>query len=318
MWINQRRIGILIILLSITLSLSYPLFHHKVVRLLELTISTDGNITPQGQQQLDSIYYFFVFLFLLLGIVLFNAQKEVWRTRMKQVILSEPLILTPAKLSPRFVIWSSSLIGIFLIIHIRLYDPTSSIFETLYLEDGIFESLTPVLMFIAILLLVPAVLRSRNESQRGHFPKYLQIIYLVLMIAFFLYAMEEISWGQRIIGWETPESFSGNVQDETNIHNFFNDYFLSVYRFLIFFPIPVVISIWLEFKQYALLFSRLILPAPSMIGLSFLIALVAFVWPQEQELLEGMVAVFVLFYSLRIFSCFLAKDLSIFPKTSEA
>ena len=33
-------------------------------------------------------------------------------------------------------------------------------------------------------------------------------------------AGEEISWGQRIFGWETPESLqAANLQEETNIHN---------------------------------------------------------------------------------------------------
>jgi hypothetical protein len=309
----HRSLGILVVLLGIILLVGYFLFQPKVVRLLELTISTDGNITPQGQQQLDSIYYSFVFLLLVLGFVLLNAQNEVRRTRMKQVILSEPLILTPVKPSPRFVLWSSSLIGLFLIIHIHLYDRTSSVFEILYLEDGIFESLTPILAFIAALLLILPALRSWDESRKGNLPLYPSIIYLVLIIAFFLYAMEEISWGQRIIGWETPEAFAGNVQDETNIHNFFNIYFLSAYKFLILFPIPVIVSIWLEFKQYALCFNRLILPAPSLIGLSLLVAFVAFVWPREQELLEEMLSVFVLFYSLRLFSCFRARNLDLRP-----
>jgi hypothetical protein len=36
----------------------------------------------------------------------------------------------------------------------------------------------------------------------------------------FLIAGEEISWGQRIFGWGTPEAFHGrNYQDETNVHN---------------------------------------------------------------------------------------------------
>jgi hypothetical protein len=48
----------------------------------------------------------------------------------------------------------------------------------------------------------------------------LRYFYLVMAVAFFLGAMEEISWGQRLIGWGTPEAFSEiNFQDETTIHN---------------------------------------------------------------------------------------------------
>ena len=39
-------------------------------------------------------------------------------------------------------------------------------------------------------------------------------------ILFFLFVgLEEISWGQRILGVETPNFFSDNVQSETNVHN---------------------------------------------------------------------------------------------------
>lgn len=36
----------------------------------------------------------------------------------------------------------------------------------------------------------------------------------------FLVAMEEISWGQRVFAWSTPESLQAlNIQAETNLHN---------------------------------------------------------------------------------------------------
>jgi len=39
-------------------------------------------------------------------------------------------------------------------------------------------------------------------------------------LLFFVIAGEEISWGQRILGIETPESFAAhNVQQEINLHN---------------------------------------------------------------------------------------------------
>jgi hypothetical protein len=48
----------------------------------------------------------------------------------------------------------------------------------------------------------------------------LRYLYLVLAVAFFLGAMEEISWGQRLFGWGTPAAFEEiNFQDETTLHN---------------------------------------------------------------------------------------------------
>ncbi|MFC4624191.1 hypothetical protein ACFO1V_02940 [Daeguia caeni] len=40
-----------------------------------------------------------------------------------------------------------------------------------------------------------------------------------LAVGFLFLGMEEISWGQWFIGWETPATFEGNLQHETNLHN---------------------------------------------------------------------------------------------------
>lgn len=46
------------------------------------------------------------------------------------------------------------------------------------------------------------------------------IFFLLLGFIFFFGAAEEISWGQKIIHFETPESIKkANIQDEFNIHN---------------------------------------------------------------------------------------------------
>ena len=48
----------------------------------------------------------------------------------------------------------------------------------------------------------------------------LQYFYLVLAVVFLLGGMEEISWGQRIFDWGTPDAIKEvNFQDETTLHN---------------------------------------------------------------------------------------------------
>ena len=45
--------------------------------------------------------------------------------------------------------------------------------------------------------------------------------FAVLALACFYVVMEEISWGQRLIGFASPEYFrKQNLQNETNLHNF--------------------------------------------------------------------------------------------------
>jgi hypothetical protein len=177
----------------------------------------------------------------------------------------------------------------------------------LYLEDGLFESLTPILMIASIVMLALSIPVLRKDTELISHRNVISIVYVFLILIFFVNAMEEISWGQRIFGWETPQSFEGNVQDETNLHNFFNDYYLLFYRLLALFPIVLLISIWMEMKQRFLIFKRSVLPHPSLFVLSLLIALVSFVWFEEQELLEELFALFFTFFSVRIYLCLRAR-----------
>ena len=47
-----------------------------------------------------------------------------------------------------------------------------------------------------------------------------RLFFALLGLACFYVVLEEISWGQRIFGWESPDYFkSQNLQGETNLHN---------------------------------------------------------------------------------------------------
>lgn len=68
--------------------------------------------------------------------------------------------------------------------------------------------------FFALALLFSAAIALRRGRHRWFF--------LLLAAACFYVVMEEISWGQRIFGFSTPEFLKQhNLQHETNIHNLF-------------------------------------------------------------------------------------------------
>ena len=49
----------------------------------------------------------------------------------------------------------------------------------------------------------------------------------------FVFMGEEISWGQRMFNWSTPDALKEvNIQDETNIHNIENTFMGGNYRYL--------------------------------------------------------------------------------------
>jgi hypothetical protein len=301
------------IAVSIVLTIVYLLYLPQIVRFMEYYLSSDHQITSNGIRELVSTFFFGMVLVLALGVGFLKAQDLPWRTHMRQVFLGEPLCrCKPIQPSPGFILIVSSLVGLFLIASMRLAYRFPSLYTILYYKDyGVIDLLVPASMLISAVLLSTAVWKLWKEPKVASSRNYLSIVYLIMIVAFVFYAGEEISWGQDFFRWQTPQLFSGNVENQTNLHNYLNDYFNYGYVALSLVLVVILVSIWLEFDQRWLVINRLYLPHPSMIGLSLLIAFVAVVWYREQELLEEMVAVFALLYSIRIFTCFRSKDLAI-------
>jgi hypothetical protein len=84
-------------------------------------------------------------------------------------------------------------------------------------EDHLIENLTAVLLFLAGFTLVKGV---RGWSRMNHVFKLSEWVLRFAGLILLWAALEEISWGQRIVGWETPDWMKEvNDQDETNLHN---------------------------------------------------------------------------------------------------
>lgn len=161
-----------------------------------------------------------------------------------------------------------------------------------YEEDGLLEWATAVLLLVCAILLLrtgtgPAWRRDRRLGSG--------IVALAVVSVFLL--MEEISWGQRIFGWSTPEEFAElNAQSETNLHNMFVGY-----NQLIRLVISLVIAsalIWREawtrqLDRFAL---GALMPAPvSVYFVPFLIYAHTY-----DELYEEVVVVFMVAYALNL------------------
>ena len=82
-------------------------------------------------------------------------------------------------------------------------------------EDGVAETLQAVLYFVALVLSLVVARRLWRSEQR-----VVSALYCILSLGFFFLVGEELSWGQRLLGWGTPASFEAlNKQGETNLHN---------------------------------------------------------------------------------------------------
>ena len=88
-------------------------------------------------------------------------------------------------------------------------------YEVFAAEDGFFENGTAVFLLLSSLVLFAHVvsLWTKGERKKAMFTAFYGAL-------FFFAAGEEISWGQRIIGWESSQYFlDNNHQAETNVHN---------------------------------------------------------------------------------------------------
>ena len=111
-------------------------------------------------------------------------------------------------------------------------------------------------------------------------PKSYKIMYRLFAVGFFLMAGEEISWGQRLLGIETPDVLKAiNVQDEINLHNslgYLADHLFVVAVLAYGSVFPVIAHMSPFFRK---LFDKLGLPLPTLgLAVGFLLVSMVHVW----------------------------------------
>lgn len=80
-------------------------------------------------------------------------------------------------------------------------------------EDGVIESVSAFLFLACAIVSLLLAFRFTHHRARA-------VMHSLMALGFFILAGEEVSWGQRIFGWETINAVNElNVQRETNIHN---------------------------------------------------------------------------------------------------
>ena len=91
---------------------------------------------------------------------------------------------------------------------------------SLTMEDCLVEWLGFFFLFTASILFFISFIRDKNGNDLFMFRTNKNAFYLLLALAFFFAAGEEISWGQRIFSIQTADVMRNlNDQYENNIHN---------------------------------------------------------------------------------------------------
>ena len=95
-----------------------------------------------------------------------------------------------------------------------IFGPTNIAYVSFIREDGPIEYSTSFIYFILFfvsILFGNLFLKTKRNIQG--------FIFYAFSVVFIFIALEEISWGQRLFGFETPDFLSSNLQDEFTIHN---------------------------------------------------------------------------------------------------
>lgn len=109
----------------------------------------------------------------------------------------------------QFIIYSLFVVIVTAYLTMALYNPVAYMWATY--EDLIGEWAQWYCFLVALIL--SAKLAYSSASHR--------LFFSLLTVACFYVIMEEISWGQRLFGFTSPEFFQvHNLQRETNLHNF--------------------------------------------------------------------------------------------------
>ncbi len=202
------RLSIFILLLNIFLQVS---FYKDYIWFLEKFVSPDNHV--------DKSLVVFIIIDLIFLFVIGILQKIHW---------IDWRDLNPLKLnlSEKFAL--SSILFIIVLFYFR---NQNAFIDSLFYEDSFFQNLTVVCAFSTSLLFGIILIRTRFT--------FLKSVLILGMLTYFIFAMEEISWGQNIFKWNTSEKWERlNYQNETNIHNLFNPYFTAFYmciNFILFF-----------------------------------------------------------------------------------
>ena len=94
----------------------------------------------------------------------------------------------------------------------------ANVVDSIIREDGLIENVGTIGFLVASICFFLAFWRARQQPDRYSLLK--QLAYLGLAGLFFVIVGEEISWGQRIFDFATPEGLREvNTQDEFNFHN---------------------------------------------------------------------------------------------------
>ncbi len=297
---QNRIIGIVGLFISLILVIRFSFIVGFLIDFSELV---SGNyINPNTAIDIEILVKIFILFVTTLSIVfLLNLTRNItkyfntyFQTDQARKLFLIDDICSKKRLS-LYILVIGTLLGILLHLYLLLMGEPSF--------EGTMEKFSSLLLLFSAIILLISITRINREFVSSRTRKKIILSIIVISGILLLIYGEEMSWGQRIFGWESSSVFiEHNYQKEMNIHNFFNPIFKYIYPMVGMGSFIVLFFIWLFPKKRKSNYFKLFFPHPSLFFLVFIMACSSFSSAGE-EIFEELFAIFVLLYSFRIFMC---------------
>ncbi len=200
------------------------------------------------------------------------------------------------------VLVAASLTGLAVISLWRFQHQLGPSFVALFAKEGPFEDVTYILALFGAACCAGAVWCFSRKGSPSAPPKILRWMFGALGLALFAVGMEEINWGQTLLGFSTPEAWKEvNYQKETSIHNLLGRNALEggARSIGVLLALAVIVLVVVRMRSPKSLPGQ-VAPHPTLVPLSFCIAYAGF--RQHSEVVELLISIFFAFYTYRLWA----------------
>lgn len=217
---------------------------------------------------------------------------------------------TPGEPNGFHVLIGASLVGLAVISLWKFQHRWGPSFVQLFAKEGPLENVSFILAFVASALCAGAVWRFSRKSALASVSRPALWMYSALAGALFAVGMEEINWGQTLLGFRTPEAWKEiNLQQETSLHNVLNrDQLEGSARAIGLLLTAGVIALVLIRRRWPRSLLGQIAPHPALVPLSLCVAYASL--KQHSEVVELLIPIFFVFYTYRLWSLARARGVS--------
>jgi len=298
--LRNRLIGLFLLIGSIILIVTFSDSIVLPTKVLVRRLDVAQQLVPESIRLLKTFLLYFLLLavafslFFLLDIYnnfkrFFGKYVDIDRIRL--FFLKDRLC--GKKFLPMFLLISGTFFGTVLQLFFLVNGEPN--------QEGFMEHISEVILLLAVIFLLISIFKVKsNPLFHDIWGKTILILLAISFVLFFIFG-EEISWGERVIGFDSFGIFKEyNYQHETNLHNFFNPLFVLMYP-LVGMSSFVLFSIFWFFKKNQSNLLDLLLPPPSLFFLLYIMACTTYIG--HSEIYEELLYLFVLLYSIRILFC---------------